>query len=343
MAFRGDHPSLNAHLADALPGAAAYDLVSTHSKYAPSQAQWLRRLDDPPPGAFHPTAVDLCRAPDGLLCRPRNIDVRLLWLRRDLVGDAPAPDTWDGLLTLAAELPEAHPSVAGFAFPGRSSGLFGTFYELTVAFGGHLFDGDGQPTLDSGGAAAALDWMLDAHRRRRVTPPDLDRWYFDEVAAGLRDGRVAMIGDWPGYYGLLVGQVDRDLLEVARYPSGPGGRAVYAGCHAFALPVGGREPAAAQLLLDHLTSPAAAAIDAAAGVVPARLDVAVAGDHPLDRRRSELLAATIADDLLTFPPLARYPEVEDAAATALAAALFADLDPATALAEAQAAAERALG
>src|SRR5947207_7254241 len=43
VAFRGDHPTLNEHLAalKAIP----YDLVSTHTKYASSQLEFLAPLD----------------------------------------------------------------------------------------------------------------------------------------------------------------------------------------------------------------------------------------------------------------------------------------------------------
>lgn len=43
IAFRGDHPTLNEHLAH-LPDM-PYDLVSTHTKYAPSQLSFLAPLD----------------------------------------------------------------------------------------------------------------------------------------------------------------------------------------------------------------------------------------------------------------------------------------------------------
>src|SRR5438045_1263069 len=62
VAFRGDHPSLNAHLATALPSAVPYDLVSTHSKYAPSQARWLMDLEGVGVmDGVHDTAARLCR------------------------------------------------------------------------------------------------------------------------------------------------------------------------------------------------------------------------------------------------------------------------------------------
>jgi hypothetical protein len=70
-------------------------------------------------------------------------------------------------------------------------------------------------------------------------------------------------------------------------------------------------------------------------MVPARLDVPIAVGHPLDQRRSDLLAATIAEDVLTFPPLVHYPALEDAAAELLRAALLGRLPVTEALALAQ--------
>ena len=42
-----------------------------------------------------------------------------------------------------------------FGFPGRESGLFGTFFELVVGAGGRLFTDDGRPSIDSPAAVAA--------------------------------------------------------------------------------------------------------------------------------------------------------------------------------------------
>lgn len=331
--FRGDHPALNRHLAAALP-ASGYDLVSTHTKYVPSQAGWLRPLDEPEVGRFHPTALALARVGGELLSLPRNIDVRLLWLRRDIVGDATAPETWSGVRDLAVTVASDRPG-AGFAFPGFGSGLFGTFYELTVAHGGHLFDAGNRPCFDSPAATEALRWLLDVHSRDRLTPSDLPDWSFDQVSSAFRNGNVAMAGDWPGYYGLLVAAGLRDVVDVARYPAGPAGRAVYAGCHSFAIPAATAHPTEALALLHHLTSAESAAIDAEAGMVPARLDVAIPIQHPLDRKRADLLAATIAEDVLTFPPLAHYPALEEVAGALLRRALTGEISVDEALAEAQ--------
>src|SRR5438132_6712218 len=96
VAVHEDHPTLNRRVAELLAAGERIDLLSTHSKYAPSQEPWLRPLDDLIPGDvvgdLAPRAVDLCRFDGALLSVPRNVDVRVLWYRSDLM-DAP-PGTW---------------------------------------------------------------------------------------------------------------------------------------------------------------------------------------------------------------------------------------------------------
>lgn len=344
VAFRGDHVALNRHLADALPGGARYHLVSTHSKYVPSQSAWLQPIDPWSAfvdiGTFHPTALDLCRYQGALLSLPRNIDARLLFVDRELVADDWEPASWDDLLAKAASV-EDTTGTPGFAYPTRDSGLFGTFFELTAAFGGRLFDESDQPAFTDDGAVAALTWMVDV--AENASPPGMvaDGWYFDEISAAFRQAEVAMVGDWPGYYGLL-GTVAgaRDRTRITRYPPGTDGRRhVYAGCHGWAIPLDSPDPIASAMLLHHLSTADQARVDASAGMVPVRLDVAMPSNDALDRHRAQVLQLTIAEDLLTFPALPTYPAIEDdAAAPALRAALLGERSPIDALAQAEVAA-----
>src|SRR5215471_652905 len=91
VAFRGDHPELNHHLAT-IPEV-PYDLVSTHTKYAPSQLKFLAPLDDLIDPVllddFVPLLLELARVQGSLYSIPRNIDVRLLHYRTDLIEAAP--------------------------------------------------------------------------------------------------------------------------------------------------------------------------------------------------------------------------------------------------------------
>src|SRR5436190_6714807 len=118
VAFSGDHPTLNQHLASL--SEVPYDLVSTHTKYAPSQLKFLASLDELVESAeltdFVPLLLELARVDGSLFGIPRNIDVRLLHYRSDLI-DSP-PETWDQLLEVAREK-NSPPDCFGFIFPGR--------------------------------------------------------------------------------------------------------------------------------------------------------------------------------------------------------------------------------
>jgi multiple sugar transport system substrate-binding protein len=316
------HVELNARMAADLGSQHGdYDLISTHTKYAPSQMQHLRALDDllspDDISDFFPRVLDLCRIDGRLMQLPRNFDARLLFYRADLI---PAPQTWEDAASRMVRF--ARPGFFGFAFPGRQSGLFGTFYELLGMAGGDLFDGALQPRFNSEPGEWALRFLHRLHSVDRVTPPDLlERWYYDEVSEGFRMGKVLMIGDWPGFYGLYKQAQTCAVIEqfdVAVYPAGPAGvRRAYAGCHSFAIPQAARDPQGALVLLRYLVSPDVQYREAAvSGHTPVRRSLfeRVRGDvapGSRDARRLAALQETIEKFALIPPKFARYPLVED--------------------------------
>src|SRR5215207_8894416 len=83
IAFTADHPTLNNHLANL--SEMPYDLVSTHTKYAPSQLKFLAPLDGLIDSAvlndFVPLLLKLATIEGSLYGLSRNIDVRLLHYR----------------------------------------------------------------------------------------------------------------------------------------------------------------------------------------------------------------------------------------------------------------------
>lgn len=327
-----DHPTLNRRVAAMLAAGERIDLLATHSKYAPSQAAWLRPLDDvidtATVEALAPRAVGLCRFDGRLLCLPRLIDVRVLWVRTDR---AAAPDTW-------AELAG---SDTVFGFPGRESGLFGTFFELVVGAGGRLFDDRAQPCVVSPEAEFAIELLL---RLAARSPADLPTWHYDQVDAALLDGRLDAAGAWPGAWGAILRSPVAEHLTPHPYPAGPLRRVSYAGCHAWAIPTTCGDLDGAAKLLHRLLGFDAQAVDARGGNMCARVD-ALAAVEPvsdLDRRRLEITRATIADGMITYPALARFPAIEDAGWTALNRALRGESTPRAALSEIQWQAERVL-
>ena len=334
VVVHADHPTLNRTVAAMLAAGERIDVLATHSKYAPSQARWLTDLDDlvgpDVVGPLAPRAVDLCRVDGRLLSVPRLIDVRVLWVRRDRV--APVPSTWDDLLT---------GSVA-FGFPGRESGLFGTFFELVVGAGGRLFDDDGRPTMATPEAEAAADRLC---RLAANAPLDLPTWHYDQVDAALLDGRLDAAGAWSGAWGAIRSSALADRLEPHPYPAGPVRRVSYAGCHSWAIPTTCGDVDGAVGLLTLLAGREANAIDASGGSLCAHRDAlaAVVPDGATDDRRLAITRQTIDEAMITYPPHARFPELEDAGWGALHDALRGEVAPADAVARIQAVAEQVLG
>ncbi|MGE0438948.1 MAG: extracellular solute-binding protein [Gemmatimonadales bacterium] len=354
------HPELNARVArDFGRGVPDVDLLSTHTKYAPSQARWLLPLDGLVPAAhlrdLNPRTLELATIGGRLLQVPRNVDLRLLYYRRDLFASARfrrdyrrlfrraprVPETWDELVESATLLTgRGH---AGFLFPGRDSGLFGTFYEFLVSAGGELFHPDLSPAFDSSAGIWAVDRLVDLHQRRRVTPARLPSWHYDDISAAYRRGRAAMTTDWPGSHYLYRDPRTSSVARqtgVALLPAGfTGRRAAYAGCHSFAVAKRARNRAGAVALLQFLTSPESQRGEAALGAIPARQSAVRAVRRSLradryESNRWKLLAETMQSALIIPPRFASYPDCEDAIWRSVQAALVGKLTPAAAVAAA---------
>ncbi len=315
VGFRGDHPAINTHLA-ALSDV-PYDLVSTHSKYAPSQLRFLARLEDSLDGHqledFAPLSLELARVDGALYGLPRNIDARLLHYRTDLIASPPA--TWDELLG-QARAHNSPPHHYGFVFPGRESGLFGTFFELAEMAGARLFPENLVPDIENEGGRWALGLLRTLYSEGLV-PPELPDWHYDKVHECFRAGCAAMVGDWPGYYNLYRDtEISRvhDCLGLSPYPIGPAGKSLaYSGGHTFAITRRGADKPEALKLLLHLTAVDQQLLEARNGCVPVRRTVMRQMQReadPANRSRLAMLEQVMASQLLIPPKFARYPEVE---------------------------------
>lgn len=335
VVVHADHPTLNRAVAERLARGERIDVLSTHSKYAPSQTRWLEPLDErlAPEliAALAPAAVARCRFAGRLWSVPRNIDVRVLWANRRQLGGRAVPDTWEALRSAAL----------AFGFPGRESGLFGTFFEIVTVHGGRLFDDALQPALISAPARAAVDLLVALARR---APAELPSWHYDQVDAALGAGRVALAAAWPGATRSLRASAAGADLEPQSYLAGPLGLRSYAGCHSWAMPTTCGDPDGALRLIARLCSAEANALEAASGAVCAHVEAfaAVRPADEIDSRRLAITRETIAGGMITYPPLVRFPAVEDAGWTALHRALRGELDADAALAGMQAAAVAAL-
>jgi multiple sugar transport system substrate-binding protein len=327
------HVELNERMAKDLgTGEGRYDLISTHTKYCPSQAEHLQPLDELVHGEdlddFVPRVLDLCRfsigadpASEKLMQLPRNLDARLLFYRADLISP---PATWDEALSQMVK--HKGDDFYGFAFPGRQSGLFGTFYEMLGMAGGDLFDANLKPTFNSEAGEWALSFLHRLHSVDRVTPPDLiENWYYDEISERFREGDILMIGEWPGFYGLYQKPETcsvYDRFDVAVYPSGPAGiRKSYAGGHSFAIPKAARDPEGGVALAKYLTSSQVQWYEASvSGHTPVRQSIFEkiksfhSGEGAAVERNARRMAAleeTITHYAMIPPKFPQYPLIED--------------------------------
>ena len=331
VVVHADHPTLNRRVAELLEAGERLDVLATHSKYAPSQGGWLRDLDElVDPDVVAPLAeraVDLCRVEGRLLSLPRLIDVRVLWVRRNRVPEVPS--TWEDLIAHGVR----------FGFPGRESGLFGTFFELVVGAGGQLFDAEGRPTMVTTEAEAAVAALCGLAAK---APDDLPGWHYDQVDGALLDGRVDAAGAWPGAWGAIRASSVTEHLEPHPYPAGPVRWVSYAGCHSWAIPTTCGDLDGARALLTRLAGRQAQALDAAGGSMCAHRAAlaAVVPDDRLDARRLAVTRKTIDEAMITYPPLAAFPVIEDAGWRAINAALVGELTPIEAVSKIQLVADR---
>jgi len=334
VVVHADHPTLNRRVAELLAAGERIDVLSTHGKYAPSQAAWLRPLDTlldaSALSTLAPRAVDLCRYGGALLCAPRNIDVRILWWRTDRM--ASPPDTWAELIA----------SDVAFGFTGRESGLFGLFFELVQGNGGALFDAGGHPTMTGPEAEAAVALLCDLAQR---APTALVDWHYDDVDHALLRGAVDCAAAWPGGYGPIRASDLYHALAPAPYFAGSATRVSYSGVHGWAIPTSCRDLDGAVDLVTRLCSVEMHEREAAAGGIPARVDVLATATptDATDAARLTITRDTIEHAMITYPPLVRFPEVEDAGWGAINAALRGDLTPSAAVETIQRAAEAVLG
>jgi len=344
VAARLVHPELNAHLEQVYrAGTGAYDLVSTHNKYAPSQKHFLRPLDDwyreTELNEFIPSVLEMSRVEGWLLSIPRNIDVRLLYYRQDLFQDAGEqesfhrtagrelriPETWEELAQVAKFFTRP-PELFGFAFPGRDSGLFGTFFELVAMAGGKLFGPELRPGFVDAAGRWALGFLHRLYAEDQVTPRELPAMRYDEVSDLFLAGRCAMVADWPGGFHRYVDPVQSRVVGrfgLALYPTGPSGeRWIYAGGHVFAVPTSGRDEEGARALLKFLTSAEAQWHEAQHGALPVLKSVqsrlrAETDANSLEGHRLALLETTVNSHMLLPPRFPLYPAVEEALWTSL--------------------------
>jgi hypothetical protein len=209
-----------------------------------------------------------------------------------------------------------------------------------VSRGGSLFDAQLQPTMATPEAEHAIETLC---RLAARAPADLVDWHYDEVDAALLDGRLDAAAAWPGGWDAIRSSPIADRLVPHLYPAGPTRRVSYGGCHAWAIPRTCADLDGSVMLLHRLLGAELQAVDAAGGSMCAHRGAlaAVEPHGEVDRRRLEITRQMIGN-MITFPPLVRFPEIEDAGWSAIRDALRGRRSPMAAARAIQSAADQIL-
>jgi multiple sugar transport system substrate-binding protein len=210
--FEKELIDLNAH-------SGAYDLIMLDDPWFPKFAS-LKVLSDltpllqkrgrgGPDDDFVPASMALCREPyqtGTLLALPYVGNSQLFFYRKDLFqkNALKEPATWDDVLAAAKTISEHETSGAtgggkiyGYVMrAAQGNAAVADFMPIFWAFGGEMFDVNGQPAVNSPEGIAALKFMIELGK---YSPPGYASFNADEVGAHLLQGTAAMSINWPAW------------------------------------------------------------------------------------------------------------------------------------------------
>jgi multiple sugar transport system substrate-binding protein len=162
-----------------------------------------------PDNDFVATSMALCREPyqtGTLLALPYVGNSQLFFFRRDLFQkhNLKEPATWDEVLAAAKTISEQEVNGApgggkiyGYVMrAAQGNAAVADFMPIFWAFGGEMFDGNGQPAVNSAEGIAALRFMIELGN---YAPPGYGSFNADEVGAHLLQGTAAMSINWPAW------------------------------------------------------------------------------------------------------------------------------------------------
>lgn len=165
--------------------------------------------------------------------------------RKDLLAeagyDAP-PATWEEVLEVAAAVKEK--GTAGAAMrvaPGQGFNMF-VFPMIMRAYGGKFFadyPSDLTPAMDSPEALKGLE--VYSTLMNDYGPPGIGNFNYNEVAAAMQTGQVAMVFDGTAVAAWTLDPEKSqfaDKIDLAPIPTGPAGRSPAIAVHGLGVPAG---------------------------------------------------------------------------------------------------------
>lgn len=178
-----------------------YDLVYMDVAWMPKFAAqgWLRPLDDWFTPAmqkeFLPGDIAGSKYEGKTYRLPLQSDGGMLYYRTDLVPKA--PQTWAELLA-AAKKAQKPTELWGFVFQGKQyEGLVCVFLELLWGNGADI------NTLDSPQGVEALQWLVDAVHKDKISPEGVLTFQEEEARHMFQEGKAVFMRNWPYAYNMM--------------------------------------------------------------------------------------------------------------------------------------------
>jgi multiple sugar transport system substrate-binding protein len=226
----------------------AYDLImmddpwfprfSTGNHLADLAPLYQKRGLAGPDDDFVKTSIALCRHPyetGSLYALPYVGNSQLFFYRKDLFEkhNLKPPVTWDDTLAAAKVINEREESGApgggrlyGYVMrAAQGNAVVADFMPIFWAFGAEMFDANGQPSVNSAEAIAALKFMIELGK---YSPPGYVSFNADEVSAHLLQGTAAMSINWPAWISAfndaakskVIGKVEITILPAGHKSGG---------------------------------------------------------------------------------------------------------------------------
>lgn len=208
-----------------LSGQCTYDMMETGAGGAKDYglSGFLAPLPTPPDiGDFFEGDVDQYSIDGVLYGMPLYSDTNLIFWRTDLFEEAGfdptrPPQTYTEFREYAKRLTvdtngrradeegfdPNNIAVYGSAFKG-SQNLASTWewYNYLYAWGGAVFDGEYNVTVNEPAAVESLQWVVDNYREHNIYPSDIVSYDYSEFHTLFLEGRMAMAINWPYMYEL---------------------------------------------------------------------------------------------------------------------------------------------
>jgi ABC-type glycerol-3-phosphate transport system substrate-binding protein len=244
----------------------SFDVVNYLDSWGPSQAYWLRPIDDllardDISMERYPQAFALAAQYQGKTYGfPLRAHAQLLFYRKDLIPQP--PKTWEGIITLGKTLKTKYPGIAPLAlYYGNNGNLqnLNVWLNFLWAAGEKIFNDNGTAAWTSAKAIKATEDYIALHTTHKITNPNSLAFAEHDARQSFSQGKSAMIPFWSWAYSEFYNPknsiLTKDQVGFVAMPSYQGNTKTYAISMPFAISSYSENQEAAWEFLKWLSNP----------------------------------------------------------------------------------------